>query len=448
MAKAPGTHQRGEAVQQRRARGAGHLEQAPDAALPAESTLHRFLDRALFQFEATTLVALLLVTFVQPTIGRAGIPTWGLVLGYLVYSLVVELLRNRIPQLHAFLHKYVLNLLVSACVYFLGASPGGALFVLFFLDVACATASLTLQGSLRYTAAAILLVTVIDPSFPTWSLAQGGIQDTGVRAVMLALFGVGTAILRGRLQLEHEAAEEVRTAAERLEQLDHVRSEFIETVSHELQTPLTAARAALVLLQMSIAERLQHDERGLLDNARRNVERLGLLINDLLAHNQLEAGTLHLEREPSDLRAVVMDALSTVSPLVREKGQELEVDLPQPLPALVDAQQFELVLVNLLSNAHRHTPASSRIQITGRVEDSLVVLSVRDNGPGIPAAELERIFQRFHRLGTPETGSGLGLAIARAVVELHGGRIWAESQPGAGTTFFVALPHTSSEGRL
>jgi signal transduction histidine kinase len=424
------------------------LEPSPDASLPAESTLHRFLDRTLFQFEAATLVALLLITFVQPTAGRSGIPTWGLVLGYLGYSLVVELIRNRIPQLHAFLHKYVLNLLVSAFVYFLGASPGGALFVLFFLDVACATVSLTLRGSLRYTAAAITLMSVIDPTFPTWSLAHGGIQDTGVRAVMLALFGVGTAILRGRLQMEHEAAEAVRSAAERLEELDHVRSEFIETVSHELQTPLTAARAALVLLQTSTAERLQRDEQGLLDNARRNVERLGLLINDLLAHNQLEAGTLRLDREPSDLRAVVMDALSTVSPLVREKGQQLEVDLPQPLPAFVDAQQMEHVLVNLLANAHRHTPAGSRIAITGRVENRIVLLSVCDNGPGIPAEELEGIFRRFHRLGTSENGSGLGLAICRAVVELHGGRIWAESAPGAGTTFFVALPHTSSEGRL
>ena len=424
------------------------MEQVPDAILPAESPLHRFLDRTLFQFETATLAALLLVTLVQPTIGRIGIPTWMLVLGFLVSNLLVEFVRGRVTRLHAFLHKYVLSLFVSAIVYFLGTGPGGPLFILFLLDVACAAASLTLGASLLYTAAAIALVSVIDASFPTWSLAHGGIQDTGVRVVTLALFGMGAAILRGRLRLEHEAAEEVRNAAERLAALDHVRNEFIETVSHELQTPLTAARAALVLLQMSIAERLQHDERGLLDNARRNVERLGLLINDLLAHNQLEAGTLHLEREPSDLRAVVMDALSTVSPLVREKGQELEVDLPQPLPALVDVQQLELVLVNLLSNAHRHTPASSRIQITGRVEASEVVLSVRDNGPGIPAAELERIFQRFHRLGAPETGSGLGLAIARAVVELHGGRIWAESRPGAGTTFFVALPHASSEGGL
>ena len=424
------------------------MEQVPDAILPAESPLHRFLDRTLFQFETATLAALLLVTLVQPTIGRIGIPTWMLVLGFLVSNLLVEFVRGRVTRLHAFLHKYVLSLFVSAIVYFLGTGPGGPLFILFLLDVACAAASLTLGASLLYTAAAIALVSVIDASFPTWSLAHGGIQDTGVRVVTLALFGMGAAILRGRLRLEHEAAVEVRNAAERLAALDHVRNEFIETVSHELQTPLTAARAALVLLQMSIAERLQHDERGLLDNARRNVERLGLLINDLLAHNQLEAGTLHLEREPSDLRAVVMDALSTVSPLVREKGQELEVDLPQPLPALVDVQQLELVLVNLLSNAHRHTPASSRIQITGRVEASEVVLSVRDNGPGIPAAELERIFQRFHRLGAPETGSGLGLAIARAVVELHGGRIWAESRPGAGTTFFVALPHASSEGGL
>ncbi len=103
MAKPPSTHQRGKGVQQRRARRAGDLAQAPDAVLPAESPLHRFLDRTLFQFEATTLAALLLVTFVQPTVGRPGIPTWGLVLSYLVYSLVMELARNRIRQLHAFL---------------------------------------------------------------------------------------------------------------------------------------------------------------------------------------------------------------------------------------------------------------------------------------------------------------------------------------------------------
>ena len=424
------------------------MEQAPDAALPAESPLHRFLDRTLFQFEATTLVALLLVTFVQPTVGRAGIPTWGLVLGYLGYSLVVELVRNRIPQLHAFLHKYVLTLLVSAFVYFLGASPGGALFVLFFLVVACATASLTLRGSVLFTAAAIALMSAIDPTFPGWSLAERGIQETGVRVVMLALFGVGTAILRGRLQLEHETAMSVRNAAERLEELERIRSEFIATVSHELQTPLTAARAALVLLQTSIGDQLQRDEQGLLDNARRNVERLGMLIDDLLAHNQLEAGTLQIEREPCDLRVIAKEATSAVFPLLHEKGQQLEVDLPQPLPAVVDAQQLEHVLANLLANAHRHTPARSRIQITGRIEDSLVVLSVRDNGPGIPAEELERIFRPFHRLGTSENGSGLGLAIARRIIELHGGRIWAESQRGAGTTFFVALPHTSSEGRL
>ncbi|HSH79222.1 MAG TPA: histidine kinase dimerization/phospho-acceptor domain-containing protein [Herpetosiphonaceae bacterium] len=251
-------------MQQRRARRAGHLDQAPDAALPAESTLHRFLDRSLFQFETATLAALLLVTLVQSTAGRLGIPTWILVLGFLVYNLLVEFVRSRVTRLHAFLHKYVLSLLVSAVVYFLGAGPGGPLFILFLLDVACAAASLTLGASLLYTTAAISLVSLIDASFPEWSPVNQGIQDTGVRVVTLALFGVGAAILRGRLQLEHEAAEEVRTATDRLAALNHVRSEFIETVSHELQTPLTAARAALVLLQTSTAEQLQRDERGLL----------------------------------------------------------------------------------------------------------------------------------------------------------------------------------------
>jgi signal transduction histidine kinase len=98
-------------------------------------------------------------------------------------------------------------------------------------------------------------------------------------------------------------------------------------------------------------------------------------------------------------------------------------------------------MVNLLANAYSHTPLDTRITVIGRVQDAEVRLAVHDTGPGIPTTELETIFQRFYRLGTAEDGSGLGLAIARRLIQLHGGRIWAESQPGAGTTISVALPH-------
>ncbi len=236
------------------------------------------------------------------------------------------------------------------------------------------------------------------------------------------------------------ALQTARSEAERREALDRLRDEFIATVSHDLRTPLTAARAALILLQSSAAERHRSDERALVENARRNIERLNLLIDDLLTLNQVEAGTLRLDGEPLDLRAVVTDAMAAVHPLIRQKGQSLELDLPEPLPIAGDPQRLEQVLVNLLANAHHHTPPGTRITITGRVIAGEVVLSVADTGPGIPPNELERIFHRFHRLTTAEGGSGLGLAIAQRLVYLHHGRIWAESRPGAGATFRVALP--------
>ncbi len=133
--------------------------------------------------------------------------------------------------------------------------------------------------------------------------------------------------------------------------------------------------------------------------------------------------------------------------LIRQKGQELEIDLPDPLPTEGDPRRLEQVVLNLLANAHRHTPSGTRIRISGRRANGDVLLSVRDNGPGIPAAEMEAVFERYHRISSVEAGAGLGLAIAKGIVDLHGGRIWAEGEPGRGATFHVALPrHENREG--
>lgn len=301
-------------------------------------------------------------------------------------------------------------------------------------------ATLTLRQSLLYTAGAAVLTIVIEPTFPGWSGAEGDLRDLGARLVLLAVFGASTAILTQRLALERETARSALDKTERLGELDRLRTIFVSSVSHGLRTPLTAAQAGLGLLGTSAADRLRPDERNLLENARRNTARLGLIIDDLLAYNQLEAGTLRLEGEPVDLRAVVTGAMGTLHPLIREKGQTLEIDLPEPLPAEGDPRRLEQVIVDLLHDAHQHTPEGTRIGISGRVADAEVALSVSDDGPGIPEGELEAVFRRFHRLGPTDDGSGLGLAIARGLVELHGGRIWAESRPGGGTSFRVALP--------
>jgi len=415
-------------------------------AEPPEPMPHCFLDRALLGLEWGSLAALLVITLVQPAAGRTGLPTWALILLFAAYLLIFELLRHLVWRLHAFTYKYVLGLPVSGLVYFLGAEPGGPLFVQFFLTLVCATATSTLRGGLLYTAGFAVLTVSIDPTFPRWSPTEGDVRDLGARLVLLCIFGVGTAILMRRLALEQETADLARGESERLGEIDRLRDLFISSVSHDLRTPLTATRAGLGLLRTSASGRLRAEEQDLLNNARRNTERLGMLIDDLLAYNQLEAGTLCLEREPLDLRAIVTEAMSSVHPLMQEKGQLLEVDLPEPLPGEGDPRRLEQVVVNVLANAHLHTPKGTRISISGRVSGGEVSLSVGDSGPGIPQGELEAVFRRFHHLGSARGGSGLGLAIARGIVELHGGRIWAESRPEVGATFHIFLPGAKNGG--
>jgi signal transduction histidine kinase len=408
---------------------------------------YRFVDRALFWLESATIAGLLLIALAQPTTGLQGLPTWGLVVLFAGYSLVAAFIqRRRLRSLRSFGWRYVADLPVIALLYFLGGEPGGLLFVLFFLAVDCAAASMTLRGTLLYATAAVTVVAALDLVLLSGSPGAEDARALVTRLVLLALVGAGMAIVIRRLRLEQEEARSVRDEAERLEALDQARSDFVSNVSHDLRTPLTAAGAGLGMLDASAQDRLRPNERALVDNARRNVERLAEQIDDLLAYNQLEAGTLHLERERLDLRVVVAEAVSAVRPLTSQKEQTLEVDLPEPLPTEGDPRRLEQMVVNLLSNAHRHTPSGTRVAIHGSVEGDEVLLSVSDDGPGIPAGEQETIFRRFYRLRPEGGGSGLGLGIVRAIVELHGGRIRAESRPGKGATFRVALPRRRDGG--
>lgn len=416
-------------------------EWIPNDARP-ETELYRFVDRALFWLEAATIGVLLLITLARPRTSLVGLPTWGIVLLFAGYSLLADLVQNRVHTLRAFRWKYTVGLPVTAPAYLLAGEQGGPLFVLFILAIYCAAASMTPRGTLLYTAAAAATAASIDLVLLPAPASVADLPALTTRLVVLALVGLGMVLVMHRVQLERDATRIVRDEAERLAELDRLRAEFISSVSHDLRTPLTASRAGLGMLDIGVADLLPPDERELLGDARRNIERLSLLIDDLLAINQLESGTMQIERLAFDLRDVITGAISGVQSLIREKGQTLDVDLPEPLPMEGDPRRLEQVVVNLLANAHRHTPTGTRIAISGRVRSGELVLSVRDEGPGIPARELEAIFERYHRIAT--AGSGLGLAIAKAIVELHGGRIWAESGPGRGAAVHVALPHNGN----
>ena len=407
----------------------------------------RYLTQALSRLRWATIGALLLLTLLQPTTGRADLPSWALLLLFAGYNGLCHWMQVAWPAIHFFARQAMTDLPTIGLIYALSAQPGGAPYVLVVLAVVCAAVIFSSRGTLLYTAAAALMIAAIEPTLSLWSPTAGHLRELGVRIVGLVVVGIGSTVLTRHLTLEQAAARANRDEAERLTELDRLRVNFIATISHDLQTPLAATRVCLGLLDASAADRLQVEERELLESARRNNQHLGLLIDDLLALNQLEAGTLRLDRHAIDLRAVVADAPLAIHSLLQNKGQTLEIDLPAtPLMVVGDARRLGQAVVNLLANAHRHTPPGTRVVISGRVTSDEVILTVSDNGPGIPPGALETIFRRFHRLAAHGEGSGLGLTIVRELVELHGGRIWAESTPGQGSVFHVALPKAIGGG--
>jgi signal transduction histidine kinase len=181
---------------------------------------------------------------------------------------------------------------------------------------------------------------------------------------------------------------------------------------------------------------------------RSSTERLQKLVSDLLDVTRLQNLRLKLERDILDLRGVMEQAVENLAPLMAQKGQELKLSIPNgSLLVLGDHRRIEQVLGNLLVNAHQYTPEGGRVTLSALERGDKIVISVADTGPGIPPAERDQLFERFYRgpSGQRPSGLGLGLAIAKGIVELHGGKIWVESEPGEGSVFSFSLPRAHSD---
>ncbi len=238
---------------------------------------------------------------------------------------------------------------------------------------------------------------------------------------------------------------ERRRMEEQLRAMDRMKSEFIATVSHELRTPMTAIKGSLGLALAGAAGNLAGDLRDLLTIAQNNSERLIRLINDILDLSRIEAGKLNLRLGPVDMATIVRRSVVELDALAGQKQITVHVDLPPRLPAVIaDPDRIGQVLVNLLSNALKFTDAGGNVTIRAEHTGSWVTLRVIDSGIGIPREHLKAIFERFHRVDNAASrrtgGTGLGLAICQAIVAEHSGHIWAESEPGKGSTFSFTLP--------
>ncbi len=226
-----------------------------------------------------------------------------------------------------------------------------------------------------------------------------------------------------------------------LKEIDRMKNDFVNTISHDLRSPLTA-----VLGYMELIERvgpLNEQQRIFLGRIRTSVENITALVNDLLDLNRLEAG-FDTRRERVRLDALLSYSLDMLRPLIDQKGLQLDVKVASPLPAIRgNPLRLRQMLENLIGNAIKYTPSGGRIEISLYPQDSQVVFKISDTGPGIPPEEQSRIFEKFYRgsnIAAESSGFGLGLAIVKSIVENHQGRVWVESALGKGTTFYVVLP--------
>jgi signal transduction histidine kinase len=291
----------------------------------------------------------------------------------------------------------------------------------------------------------------------------GGLSENDVRLVTVFAAQVAVVVQNAHLyrrlqesatQLEVKVRErtaeleatyrELEVSHARLRELDQLKSDFLGNVSHELRSPLAAIKGYVDNLLDGVAGPLADKPHHYLGRVRDNADRLGRMVSDLLDLTRIESGKIELLPQPLPVAEVVIDAVEGLRHVVAERHVRLVTDVSACPPLWADPDKVHQVLTNLLANAIKWSPPGGLVGVTGRGDGDLVRIAVQDTGPGIPAAERERVFDKFYQVGRVEgerpSGTGLGLTIARHLVELHGGRIWAEEAPSGGATFVLLLP--------
>jgi signal transduction histidine kinase len=228
---------------------------------------------------------------------------------------------------------------------------------------------------------------------------------------------------------------------------------------HDLRSPLAAVLSGLEMIQELAVEPSSDPLAGeAMQVAKRSCNRMLTLVSSLLDINQLESGKMPLRRAPAPFAPLARSAVSSLSPLATERGITINVELPSGLPMVeMDNEKIGRVLINILDNALKFTPDGEEITLRAVHENgergNVLLASVRDAGPGIPHEYKEKVFDRFaqvHDQAAPRgpRGSGLGLAFCKLAVEAHDGRIWVETEPGEGCTFYFTLPVAEIDGWL
>ncbi len=250
-----------------------------------------------------------------------------------------------------------------------------------------------------------------------------------------------------RYAIERKRGEEV------VRESDRMKSEFIAISSHELRTPLTSIRNAIDIVLGETTGLINENQRRFLSIADRNISRLSAIIENLLDISKIESRRLSIELKPLDLGVPLDMAIASLTSRTKEKRISIHKEIPSDLPqAYGDSDKLKQIFISLLDNAIKFTPEGGQVYVSAKDYEpgrDFIEISVADTGAGIPACELEKIFERFYQVPESLTreikGAGLGLFIVKGLVETHGGKIWAESEVGKGSKFTFTLPQYTPE---
>lgn len=269
-----------------------------------------------------------------------------------------------------------------------------------------------------------------------------------IKAMALAAGRLGKGDLSQRVNLKDrgemgELAQAFNSMASELEHAEKLQRNMVADIAHELRTPLSNIRGYLEAVRDGVIR----PDADTIHSLEEEAALLSRLVDDLQELSLAEAGALKLNCQPDNINDVIKQAVTTKQALAIAKGLSVSTDLPDKLPSInIDSQRIRQVLGNLLENAIFHTGSGGSITVTSERQDNQIKVAVTDTGEGIPPDDLPYIFERFYRVDKSRTratgGSGLGLTIARSLVEAHGGKIEARSEPGKGSCFAFTLPIT------
>ncbi len=304
------------------------------------------------------------------------------------------------------------------------------------------------------TAGAALLIAG-GVAFPILRSITGGLDRLTEGTRWLEEGNLSHRIPEGRSDEFGELAHRFNAMASRLEDLDQLKKDFVSAVSHELKSPMVASREIVQLLLDEVPGPLNAEQRRLLELSNRSSRRLSSMVGTLLDMARMDAGTMRYDMKPTHIDRLVLSTLEEFEALTRDRALEIVTQFsPREHVVRSDPDRLTQVIGNVIDNAIKFAPRGSKIRVAieGSDDSNAVVVSIADEGPGIPDPYKEAVFVRFQQVRPegarhPRGGTGLGLAICRDIMTAHDGRIWVEDNESGGSTFRIVLPETAERSR-